>query len=194
MLGGRKPASPVRDFLPLHKISLQGHRNYLLPLPIRTSPCSPYISKHGDTHTSRALFLFLTSDSAFCDLSKLERIFPHAFLIKRLINLALTAWARSEKKSSYQILITHLHLPQQLRFDFLSPFSFLIETHTLTNTHTVHSRLHVMTTVASSRDPALGLSAKPDSSLSSHPYTCNTCQVAFRNSELQKGHMRSDWQ
>lgn len=29
---------------------------------------------------------------------------------------------------------------------------------------------------------------------SSHPYTCNTCQVAFRNSDLQKGHMRSDWQ
>ncbi|CAN8098523.1 unnamed protein product [Discula destructiva] len=28
---------------------------------------------------------------------------------------------------------------------------------------------------------------------STHPYTCNTCQVAFRNSDLQKGHMRSDW-
>lgn len=28
----------------------------------------------------------------------------------------------------------------------------------------------------------------------SHPYTCNTCQVAFRNSDLQKGHMRNDWQ
>lgn len=27
----------------------------------------------------------------------------------------------------------------------------------------------------------------------SHPYTCNTCQVAFRNSDLQKGHMRGDW-
>ncbi|KAL2019182.1 hypothetical protein VTK56DRAFT_9982 [Thermocarpiscus australiensis] len=27
----------------------------------------------------------------------------------------------------------------------------------------------------------------------SHPYTCNTCQVAFRNSDLQRGHMRSDW-
>lgn len=26
-----------------------------------------------------------------------------------------------------------------------------------------------------------------------HPYTCNTCQVAFRNIDLQKGHMRSDW-
>lgn len=27
-----------------------------------------------------------------------------------------------------------------------------------------------------------------------HPFTCNTCQVAFRNIDLQKGHMRSDWQ
>lgn len=28
----------------------------------------------------------------------------------------------------------------------------------------------------------------------SHPYTCNTCQVAYRNNDLQKGHMKSDWQ
>ncbi|KAG9233199.1 putative zinc finger protein [Amylocarpus encephaloides] len=34
--------------------------------------------------------------------------------------------------------------------------------------------------------------AQPDTS-STHPYTCNTCQVAFRNSELQRGHMRGDW-
>ncbi|EQK98526.1 hypothetical protein G6O67_006015 [Ophiocordyceps sinensis] len=27
----------------------------------------------------------------------------------------------------------------------------------------------------------------------SHPYTCNTCQVAYRNNDLQKGHMKSDW-
>ncbi|KAL6714566.1 pre-60S factor rei1 [Lecanora helva] len=27
----------------------------------------------------------------------------------------------------------------------------------------------------------------------SHPYTCNTCQVAFRNSDLQRSHMRTDW-
>ncbi|KAI6783613.1 Cytoplasmic 60S subunit biogenesis factor-like protein [Emericellopsis cladophorae] len=27
----------------------------------------------------------------------------------------------------------------------------------------------------------------------SHPYTCNTCQVAYRSIELQKGHMKSDW-
>ena len=30
-------------------------------------------------------------------------------------------------------------------------------------------------------------------SLSSHPFTCNTCQVAFRSSELQRTHMQSDW-
>lgn len=29
--------------------------------------------------------------------------------------------------------------------------------------------------------------------ISTHPFTCNTCQVAFRNSDLQRGHMRSDW-
>lgn len=28
----------------------------------------------------------------------------------------------------------------------------------------------------------------------SHPYTCNSCQVAFRSSDLQRTHMRSDWQ
>ncbi|KAI7779743.1 hypothetical protein LA080_000340 [Diaporthe eres] len=45
-----------------------------------------------------------------------------------------------------------------------------------------------MATVTGSRaaPPAQDISA-------SHPYTCNTCQVAFRNSDLQKGHMRNDW-
>ncbi|EMC99657.1 hypothetical protein BAUCODRAFT_30032 [Baudoinia panamericana UAMH 10762] len=28
---------------------------------------------------------------------------------------------------------------------------------------------------------------------SSHPFTCNTCQVAFRSSDLQRTHMQSDW-
>ncbi|KAI9672944.1 MAG: hypothetical protein M1817_003108 [Caeruleum heppii] len=27
----------------------------------------------------------------------------------------------------------------------------------------------------------------------SHPFTCNTCQVAFRSSDLQRTHMHSDW-
>ena len=26
-----------------------------------------------------------------------------------------------------------------------------------------------------------------------HPYTCNSCAVAFRNSDAQRNHMRSDW-
>ncbi|EXJ90721.1 hypothetical protein A1O1_03825 [Capronia coronata CBS 617.96] len=26
-----------------------------------------------------------------------------------------------------------------------------------------------------------------------HPYTCNSCAVAFRNSDAQRAHMRSDW-
>lgn len=29
---------------------------------------------------------------------------------------------------------------------------------------------------------------------STHPYTCNSCQVAYRNIDLQKTHMKSDWQ
>ncbi|KAF1997372.1 zinc finger protein [Amniculicola lignicola CBS 123094] len=28
---------------------------------------------------------------------------------------------------------------------------------------------------------------------STHPYTCNTCQVAFRSSDLQRAHMQTDW-
>ncbi|KAJ9627140.1 pre-60S factor rei1 [Taxawa tesnikishii (nom. ined.)] len=31
------------------------------------------------------------------------------------------------------------------------------------------------------------------SNVSSHPFTCNTCQVAFRSSDLQRTHMQSDW-
>ncbi|KAF2456919.1 C2H2 type zinc-finger-domain-containing protein, partial [Lineolata rhizophorae] len=27
----------------------------------------------------------------------------------------------------------------------------------------------------------------------SHPFTCNSCQVAFRSSELQRAHMQNDW-
>ncbi|EGX94634.1 C2H2 finger domain-containing protein [Cordyceps militaris CM01] len=40
-----------------------------------------------------------------------------------------------------------------------------------------------------STQPAAGAGAAP----SSHPYTCNTCQVAYRNIDLQKAHMKSDW-
>ncbi len=49
-----------------------------------------------------------------------------------------------------------------------------------------------MATISENR-PAPADTSKPDIGIS-HPYTCNTCQVAFRNSDLQKSHMRSDWQ
>ncbi|KAK2627158.1 hypothetical protein QTJ16_003124 [Diplocarpon rosae] len=49
-----------------------------------------------------------------------------------------------------------------------------------------------MASIAASRVPAPTVTGQADTS-SSHPYTCNTCQVAFRNSELQRAHMRSDW-
>ncbi|EFZ02375.1 C2H2 type zinc-finger domain protein [Metarhizium robertsii] len=43
-----------------------------------------------------------------------------------------------------------------------------------------------MASVAAAAPAGTGTSA-------SHPYTCNTCQVAYRNIDLQKGHMKSDW-
>ncbi|KAI9858720.1 MAG: hypothetical protein M1813_007352 [Trichoglossum hirsutum] len=51
-----------------------------------------------------------------------------------------------------------------------------------------------MSTVVSDR-PSMGISQTIPLSVapSSHPFTCNTCRVAFRSSELQRGHMRSDW-
>ncbi|TAQ83410.1 hypothetical protein B7494_g8267 [Chlorociboria aeruginascens] len=57
-----------------------------------------------------------------------------------------------------------------------------------------------MTSISASRIPALGLPSQTPTptqsdttSTSTHPYTCNSCQVAFRNSDLQRSHMRSDW-
>ncbi|KAI9645169.1 pre-60S factor rei1 [Ciborinia camelliae] len=49
-----------------------------------------------------------------------------------------------------------------------------------------------MSSITASRSSASGPSGPADTN-ASHPYTCNTCQVAFRNSDLQRGHMRSDW-
>ncbi|KAH0538889.1 hypothetical protein FGG08_004545 [Glutinoglossum americanum] len=51
-----------------------------------------------------------------------------------------------------------------------------------------------MATIVSSR-ASMGLSqTSPSSNVpSSHPFTCNTCQVAFRSSGLQRGHMHTDW-
>ncbi|KAI0477655.1 C2H2 type zinc-finger-domain-containing protein [Xylariaceae sp. FL0804] len=48
-----------------------------------------------------------------------------------------------------------------------------------------------MATISGSR--ASAGSANQDSAPSSHQYTCNTCQVAFRYADTQKGHMKSDW-
>lgn len=39
-------------------------------------------------------------------------------------------------------------------------------------------------------NPAPGVA----STTTSHPYTCSSCQVAFKNGTLQREHMRSDWQ
>ncbi|KAI9829169.1 MAG: hypothetical protein M1832_000192 [Thelocarpon impressellum] len=59
-----------------------------------------------------------------------------------------------------------------------------------------------MATLSSSRTPPASnnaggrsttTAAPPTSTAASHPYTCNTCQVAFRSSELQRGHMHGDW-
>ena len=53
----------------------------------------------------------------------------------------------------------------------------------------------VMATIMASRPTATGPQPTSVSNAAqSHPYTCNTCQVAFRNSDLQRSHMRTDWQ
>ncbi|KAI1380277.1 C2H2 type zinc-finger-domain-containing protein [Hypoxylon crocopeplum] len=50
-----------------------------------------------------------------------------------------------------------------------------------------------MATVTGSRLSGAALSPKQDPAPSSHQFTCNTCQVAFRFADTQKGHMKSDW-
>ncbi|KAF3068370.1 Cytoplasmic 60S subunit biogenesis factor REI1 like protein [Daldinia childiae] len=50
-----------------------------------------------------------------------------------------------------------------------------------------------MATITGSRPAGTSLSNKQDPAPSSHQYTCNTCQVAFRFADTQKGHMKSDW-
>ena len=46
-----------------------------------------------------------------------------------------------------------------------------------------------MATLMHSQQPA----AQAQQIGSSHPFTCNTCQVAFRGNDLQRTHMQSDW-
>ncbi|KAI1106549.1 C2H2 type zinc-finger-domain-containing protein [Jackrogersella minutella] len=50
-----------------------------------------------------------------------------------------------------------------------------------------------MATITGSRPSGAALSSKQDPAPSSHQFTCNTCQVAFRFADTQKGHMKSDW-
>ncbi|MCJ1303651.1 hypothetical protein MMC08_006461 [Hypocenomyce scalaris] len=51
-----------------------------------------------------------------------------------------------------------------------------------------------MATITSNRPtPSAPQPAAVSHIAQTHPFTCNTCQVAFRNSDLQRGHMRSDW-
>ncbi len=46
-----------------------------------------------------------------------------------------------------------------------------------------------MATISSPAEPPKA----PAPTGTSHPYTCNTCQVAFRHGDLQKAHMKGDW-
>lgn len=39
----------------------------------------------------------------------------------------------------------------------------------------------------------LNMASEASDVLQTHPYTCNSCAVAFRNSDTQRTHMRSDW-
>lgn len=61
------------------------------------------------------------------------------------------------------------------------------------HTPNIPPKSSTMASITASRVPATE-NGTPANVASSHPYTCNTCQVAFRNSELQRGHMRTDWQ
>ncbi|CAJ2505207.1 Uu.00g126010.m01.CDS01 [Anthostomella pinea] len=50
-----------------------------------------------------------------------------------------------------------------------------------------------MATVSANRASGASLAPTQDPAPSTHQYTCNTCQVAFRFADTQKGHMKSDW-
>ncbi|KAL8924472.1 MAG: hypothetical protein Q9172_002683 [Xanthocarpia lactea] len=51
-----------------------------------------------------------------------------------------------------------------------------------------------MTTIAPSRSVNLGPQPIPVATTTqSYEFTCNSCQVAFRNNDLQRTHMRGDW-
>ncbi|KAI0386533.1 C2H2 type zinc-finger-domain-containing protein [Hypomontagnella monticulosa] len=50
-----------------------------------------------------------------------------------------------------------------------------------------------MATITGNRPSGATLPSTQDPTPSSHQFTCNTCQVAFRFADTQKGHMKSDW-
>ncbi|KAI5807349.1 zinc finger protein [Peziza echinospora] len=50
-----------------------------------------------------------------------------------------------------------------------------------------------MTSVLSPSAAAQAQAPPATAQLSTHPFTCNTCQVAFRSSEQQRNHMHTDW-
>ncbi|TLD24986.1 hypothetical protein PspLS_06108 [Pyricularia sp. CBS 133598] len=53
-----------------------------------------------------------------------------------------------------------------------------------------------MATITAGRggpDPGDASGVSASGAPASHPYTCNTCHVAFRNIDLQKNHMKGDW-
>ncbi|KAL9576260.1 MAG: hypothetical protein Q9212_007250 [Teloschistes hypoglaucus] len=51
-----------------------------------------------------------------------------------------------------------------------------------------------MATISSARAPNRAPQPIPVASVTqNYDYTCNTCQVAFRNGDLQRTHMRNDW-
>ncbi|XDG05829.1 hypothetical protein ABKA04_005444 [Annulohypoxylon sp. FPYF3050] len=50
-----------------------------------------------------------------------------------------------------------------------------------------------MATITEGRPSGAALPPKQDPAPSTHQFTCNTCQVAFRFADTQKGHMKSDW-
>ncbi|CRJ90704.1 hypothetical protein BN1723_008466, partial [Verticillium longisporum] len=48
-------------------------------------------------------------------------------------------------------------------------------------------------TMVAADDVATLASSPPAGESASHPFTCNTCTIAYRNIDLQRGHMKSDW-
>ena len=66
--------------------------------------------------------------------------------------------------------------------------------HTQTTARKTRCTTTMATLMASRPTPSGAQSTTVSNTAQSHPYTCNTCQVAFRNSDLQRGHMRNDWQ